>query len=181
MPTKLTEPIEDRLRGFFEANIRPSEIHSYNPDQTWPTDNPPDDALVITTNWDDYGDFYPIIVVNQTDSPVLPGSGETNYNGLSGDGSGPTQTATYPVTVSCQAVEGQEYLGNKEPKEIAFSLYQECHHQIQNNTETVDSQYLFSGMTPPTLTKSNTEENGDSTDTWFQYSGTCDVGVINEP
>lgn len=179
MPGKLSEPIEERIQTFLEANIRPSEVFGYDPDQTWSPDNRPEDALVVTPNWDDNGDYYPIIVVNQTDSPVLPNSGETNYNGLGPNG--PNQYQVVPITVSCQAVEGRDYLNGVGPKQLAFALYQECHHQIQSNVTTVDSDYLFAGMTPPTPTKSNTQENGDSTDTWYQYQGSVDVGYINTP
>lgn len=181
MPEKLSEPIEARIRDFLEANIRPSEVYGYDPDQTWSPSNQPDDALIVTTNWDDNGDYYPIVVVNQTDAPVLPNSGETNYNGLQGDGSGPNQYQINPITVSCQAVEGRDYLNGVDPQTLAYALYQECHHQIQNNVTAVDGQYLFAGMTPPTPTKSNTEENGTSTDTWFQYQGSVDVGYIDTP
>ena len=123
MPTKLSEPIEDRLRDWLETNLRASEMEGYDPDQTWSEDSPPDNALIITTNWDDYGDFYPIIVVTDNDeSAALPNSGETNFNGLQGDGSGPNQQANQPITVSCQAVEGQDYLNDTPPKLVAFQL-----------------------------------------------------------
>jgi len=181
MPQKLTERVEKTLRDFFENNLRPAEIEGYDPDQTWVPGNKPDDALIITNNWDDYGDDYPIIVVNQTDGPTLPNSGNTNYNGVQGDGSGPNQYQVKPVTVSCQAVEGKSYLNDTPPQEVARQLYQECHAQIQQNVTDVDQDLLFSGMTPPTPTKSNTEENGDSTDTWYQYQGTVNVGVLNTP
>ena len=181
MPPKLSEAPEDTLRDFFETNIRPAEVEGYDPNQTWSTDNPPNDALVITTNWDNYGDFYPIIVVNQTDSPVLPNSGNTNYNGVQGDGSGRNQYHVDPVTVSCQAVEGRDYLNGTNPKEVARLLYAECHAQIQDNSSAVSNEFIFAGMTQPTLTKSNTEENGTSTDTWYQWQGTVDVGIIDTP
>ena len=182
MPTKLTDPIDDTLRDFFENNIRPSEVLGYNPDQTWPEDNPPDDALIVTTNWDEYGDFYPIIVVTDNENaPVVPNSGETNYNSLQGDGSGPNQYLNQPITVSCQATEGKDYLTGVGPKTVARKLAQECHQLIQTNSEGVSSEYIWNGATPPIHTQSNTEENGTSTDTWHQYSLTVDVGYINEP
>jgi len=182
MPTKLSEPIEDRLREWIEANIRPSEVDGYDPNQTWPEDNPPNDALIVTTNWDEYGDFYPVVVVTDDDNgAVVPNSGETNFNGLQGDGSGVNQTTTQPVTISCQATEGQDYLSGDGPKLTAFRLAQEVHQLFQDNAEGVDSDYLFNGATPPVHTRSNTEENGDSTDTWHQYQFTVDVGYVNTP
>jgi len=182
MPPKLTNPIDETLRDFFETNIRPSEVLGYDPDQTWSEDTPPDDALIITTNWDDYGDFYPVIVVTDNDNgPVVPNSGETNYNSLSGNGSGPNQYQNQPITVSCQATEGNDYLTGAGPKEVARKLAQECHKQIQLNSEGVDSEYIWNGATPPIHTRSNTEENGTSTDTWHQYQITVDVGYIITP
>jgi len=181
MPQKLSDRPEQLVRDFLADNLRPSEIEGYDPQQTNPDAS---DFLPVTTDWSTRGDYYPIISVIETDGPSVPNSGNTNYNGLQGNGSGPNQYAIYPVTVSCQAAEidgSGGYRNGVDAATIIYKLYQECHHQIQNNTETAINEAQFAGMTPSTVTRSNEETDSGSTLEWYQRQGTVNVGVINEP
>ena len=86
--------------------------------------------------------------------------------------------------MSCQAVElenSSAYLNSVDANDLVHTLYQEVHHQIQNNPTTAISEALHSGLTPPTFTKSAEETDSGSTLTWFQAQGTAQVGVINTP
>jgi len=62
---------------------------------------------------------------------------------------------------------------------LAFEIYQEIHHQIQNNVTSVNDEFLFSGMTPPTTVR-DSGEDGD-TGNFFQQQGTVAIGVLDTP
>jgi len=88
------------------------------------------------------------------------------------------------VNISVQAVQspnGGGYRNGTSARDITFTIYQECNDRIQNNVTTAISEALFAGMTPPTVTRSNTEANGGSTTTWIQQAGTINLGVLNTP
>jgi len=181
MPTQLSEPIEEKVRQYFVDNIRTGEIEGYDPTQT---DESASDFLPITADWSMRGDYYPIISVRETDGPTIPNSGNTNFNGMQGDGSGPNQYYIQPVTVSAQAVQvpsGGGYRNSTDAKKIVRELYDEAHHQIQTNIGAIDSEIEFAGMTPPTTTRSTEETDSGNTITRIQKQGVCNVGVIDEP
>jgi hypothetical protein len=183
MPTALSEPAEELIRQFFTDNIVPSNVEGYDPRETDPQQT---DFLPVVTDWSFRGDYYPVISVLETDSPVIPNSGNTTYNGVQGDGSGPNQMNVKFVTVSCQAVQskdgdGAKYRNGKEANALVKSLYDECHRLIQNNSTTAVSEALPVGMTPPTTTRSNEETDSGSTITWIQRQGTVNIPVINTP
>lgn len=181
MPQKLSEPPEELLRQFLTDNIRPTEIEGYDPTQT---DETASDFLPVTSSWNKFGDTYPIIFVGEQNGPTVPNSGETGFNGLQGDGSGPNIYNIKNVTVSCQAVElenSSAYRNGVSASALAYTLYQECLHQIQNNSETAISEAVFVGMTPSTQTKNSEETDSGSTLQWIQRQGTAYIGVINEP
>jgi len=178
MPQTLSERPEELLRQFFVANLRPNEIEGYNPKQT---DQTATDFLPITDDWSDYGDYYPVVAVQETDGPTVPNSGVTNYNGQQGDGSGPNQTTTYNITVSCQAVQNGPYRNSVDYDTLTKTLYDECHTQVQTNSPSAIDEALTIGMTPPTQTRSEQELDSGSTETWVQRQGTVAVTVINTP
>lgn len=185
MVTTLTEPVEEQLRQFITDEIRPAEIEGYDPQQTDPT---ADDHLPVSSDYSQWGDAYPAVFVREGDGaggPTVPGSGNTGYNGLQGDGSGVNQTAIYNVLVSVQAVKPAEdmdmYLNGVRAETLVFKIYQEIHQQIQTNAEDALSEALFVGLSPPTVTRDNEGTDSGSTATWVQRQGTATVGVINEP
>ena len=178
MPSKLSERPEELVRQFLVDNIRTAEIHGYDPQQT---DTTATDFLPVTSDWSFRGDYYPIISVREDDGPTVPNSGETNYNGLAGDGSGPTQFTTYPINISVQAVQEGAYLNGVSAEDLVYDIYSECHTQIQTNAETAVSEAHFVGMTPPTVTRSTDEPDSGDTITWVQRAGTISMGVTNTP
>ena len=181
MPQKLSERPEELVRQFLVESLRPAEIEGYDPQQT---DETATDFLPITSDWSFQGDYYPVISVRETDGPILPNSGNTNYNGIQGDGSGPNQYTVFPINIAVQAVQaanGMGYRNGTSARDITFQIYQECNDRIQNNVTSAVDEALFVGMTPPTVTRSNTEANGGSTTTWIQQAGTINLGVLNTP
>lgn len=178
MPQKLSERPEELVRQFLVDNIDSTAVEGYDPQQT---DSTQSDFLPVTNDWSDWGDYYPVIVVQETDGPTVPNSGNTNFNGQQGNGSGPNQYNVKNITLSCQAVEGQSYRNSVEPEDLTYTLYQECHHQIQNNATTAISEALFIGVTPSTQTRSSSETDSGSTETWIQRQGTITMGVLNTP
>lgn len=176
MPQKLSERPEELVAQFLRDNLRPAEIEGYNPQQTDPQET---DFLPITSDWSFRGDYYPLISVRETDGPTIPNSGNTNYNGIGPNG--PNQYTIYPITISCQAVQEGSYLNSTEAETLVHDLYQECHHQIQNNATTAINESLFVGMTPATVTRSTDEADSGSTISWIQRQGTIRMGVINTP
>lgn len=176
MPSKLSEKPEETLRDYLETNLRPAEIEGYTPNQTWTVDSPPDDALPIVTDWSDRGDYYPIIVVNETEGPQVPGSGSTNANGMGPNGT--NQYTVRNVTIACEAVEGEGYLNGVEAEALADALYSEVRAVLQQDTDAVPEGVWTGVPTPPTY---STEDGGDSTERWHQCQGTVPVGVLNTP
>jgi len=185
MVTKLSGPIEEQVRQYITDNIRPGEIEGYDPTQT---DFTADDHLPVTSDYSRWGDVYPAVFVREGDdagSPSVPNSGNTGFNGLQGDGSGVNQYTIYNVLVSVQAVKPAEdvdvYLNKVSAENLVFDIYQEIHQQVQQNAEDALSEALFTGITPPSVTRSNDSTDSGSTATWIQRQGTITVGVINEP
>ena len=178
MPQSLSERAEELVRQHLIDAIRPTEIHGYDPRQTNRSET---DYLPVSCDWSNRGDHYPIIIVQENSGPQIPNSGNTGFNGQMGDGSGPTQYTIKNVTVSCQTLEGGAYLGGVNYDDLVKALYDECHHQFQNNTETAVSEALFAGMTPPTYSRNTEETDSGSTITWMQAQGTVNVGVLDTP
>lgn len=180
MPQALDGRAEEKVRQFLSDSIRSTEIQGYDPQQTDPKAS---DFLPITNDWSDYGDAYPIIVVQETDGPTVPNSGNTNANGMKPTGEGLNQTAVYNVTVSCQAVqmEGQgTYRNGTEYDDLVEDLYAECFYQFQNTRQAVNGSLWTGMLPPPTQTRSTEETDSGSTITWIQRTGSVPVGVINE-
>jgi len=179
MPQKLTtQPIE-KIRRFILNNARKAEMEGYDPNQN---DSQQTDYLPVTKDWSRRGGYYPIVLVTQAGGPVIPNSGETNYNGMQGDGSGPNQQANHQVQVTVVTSQDGAYLGtDTDYYDIAHTIYSEIKFQIQEETKG-DSETLFQGgLTPPTITRSNEESDSGSTSTWYQLAGTVPVGIMYEP
>lgn len=177
MPQKLSEPIEDQVRKYIVENITPSNIEGYDPKQT---DTTKQDFILVTSDNDDWGDYYPLIYVSEQDGPTVPNSGNTNANGLQSDGSGTNQTTVYPITVSVQALENGPYLNGVSYDDLVFTIYQEIHSLFGGGVNLTDSLWVGE-LTPGTQTRSTDEPDSDSTDTWCQRQGTLSVGVIYTP
>jgi len=177
MPQKLSEPVEDKIRKYIINNASVSGLEGYNPTQT---DTTASDFILVTSDNDDYGDYYPLIYVSEQDGPTVPNSGNTNANGLAGDGSGTNQFTTYPVTISVQAVENGPYLNSVDYDELVFSIYQEI-HSLLGGQVTIDETLYVGELTPGTQTRSSDETDSGSTDTWVQRQGTLPVGVQYTP
>jgi len=177
MPTKLSEPLEDQVRKYIVNNITPSEIQGYDPTQT---DTTSSDFILVSSDNDDYGDYYPLIWVSEGDNgPTIPNSGDTNINGLQGDGSGPNQTAVKDVTVAVQAVQNGPYLNDTAYDQLVFEIYAELQSVFTNTTAISDS--LTTGrLTPPTITRSSDQQDS-STESWIQRSGTVPITTIYTP
>lgn len=177
MVQKLSERLEEQVRQYITDNIRPTEIEGYDPQQTDPTAS---DFLPTTCDWSQYGDTYPVIVVQETDGPVIPNSGNTNSNGIQGDGSGVNQYAVHPVTISVQAVQGDSYRNSTDYDDLVQSIYAEVKFQFKDVDAVSDG--IFTGtLTPPTATRSTDETDSGSTETWYQHQGTLPVGILYEP
>lgn len=177
MPQKVTEPLEAQIRQYLVDNIRPAEMHGYDPQQTDPTAA---DILPISNDWSDYGDTYPVIVVQENNGPTIPNSGNTNVNGIQGDGSGTNQTAVHPITISVQATQDGDYLNNVDYQTLVTDIYAECRFQLKD-VDAVSNALYTGDMTPPTQTRSNEETDSGSTVTWLQRQGTVPVGFRYTP
>jgi hypothetical protein len=176
--SKLSERAEELLRQFLSDRIRPAEMQGYDPQQT---DTTADDFLPVTNDWSDFGDTYPILVVQETDGPSVPGGGNTNVTGLQGDGSGVNQYTIFNLTISAQAVQGDDYLNDTEADDLAHDIFSEARKQCQLNTTALD-ETLWLGPPPPgTQTRSTEETDSGSTETWVQRQATVPVGVQFEP
>jgi len=138
------------------------------------------DYILVTSDNDDYGDYYPLIYVSEQDGPTIPNSGNTNANGLQGDGSGTNQTTTYPITISVQAVENGPYLDNIDYDDLVFEIYQEI-HSLFGGEVSIDETLYVGELSPGTQTRSSDETDSGSTDTFVQRQGTLPVGVIYTP
>jgi len=178
MPSKLSERPEELVRQFLVDNLRVSELGGYDPQQT---DTTATDFLPVTSDWSFRGDYYPIISVREDDGPTIPNSGNTNYNSLQGDGSGPNQFAVYPITISCQAVQEGAYLTGVNAQNLVKDLYSECKDRVQNNAGKDLGGGQLLGMTPPTVTRSTDEPDSSDTITWVQRQGTIRFSVVDEP
>jgi len=176
MPSKLSERPEELVRQYLTDNLTPSEMQGYNPQQTDPTAS---DFLPVTTNWSDWGDTYPKIVVTEREGPQIPNSGSTNANGMGPNGT--NQYSVHNVTLSCQAVEGESYRNGVEAEDLVHDLYSEVHSTLQNAPDAI-GEALWTGLpTPPTTTTSQDETDSGSTVTWIQRQGTVPVGVLYTP
>lgn len=181
MPQKLSERPERLLRQFLTDSIRPNEVQGYDPQQTDTTAN---DFLPVITDWSERGDYYPIISITETEGPTVPNGGESGYQSVRGDGTGPNQYIIYNITLSCQAVElegSSAYLNGTSPEDLVDDLFQECHHQIQNNATTAISEAAFISLTPATQTRSSDQTDSGSTLEWIQRQSTAQMGVLNTP
>lgn len=179
MPQALDSRAEEKVRQFLVDAIRPAQVQGYDPQETDPTAS---DFLPITNDWSDFGDTYPLIVVQETDGPTVPNSGTTNANGLKPTG-GLNQMAVYNVTVSCQAVQmnGQgAYRNNTDFDDLVEELYAECFYQFQNTRQAVNGSLWTGLLPPPTQTRNQEETDSGSTITFVQRQGSVPVGVINE-
>jgi len=178
MPQKLSEPIEDQIREYVVNNIQPSEIQGYDPTQN---DTTASDFILVTSDNDNYGDYYPLIFVSNNQDATVPGGGETNITSVQGDGSGNNQNAQYGVTIQCQAVENGPYLNNTAYDQLAFELYQEVKYQIAQADASDFNDFQYVGQLPPSPNERSSDEQDSSTETWIQYAGTFPVGVIFNP
>jgi len=176
--SKLSERAEEKLRQFLVDNIRPAEVQGYDPQQTDPTAS---DFLPVSNDWSDYGDTYPIVVVQETEAPTVPGGGATNVTSVQGDGSGPNQLTVFNITLSAQAVQGESYRNGVSAADLVQDLFAECKKQCQLNT-TALSETVWLGMPPPGVqTRSTEETDSGSTETWVQRQSTVPVGVLYTP
>ena len=180
MTTRLKQRPEDLVRIYIAENIDPAEIQGYDPTQS---DRQAIDFLPVTTDWSERGNQYPFIAVRELDGPTIPDSGNSNYNSLQADGSGPNQQAIYPVTVSVQTMEGGGYLNGVDHDDLAQEIYDEVFQVIQDGAgaELDNTGVQLLGMTPPTTTRSNNEDGNTDTQTWLQKQGTVNVQFIDTP
>lgn len=178
MPQQPSERIEEKVRQYLADNLQPTELHGYDPRQTNPSST---DYLPVTCDWSKRGSTYPLIFVGEQSGPALPNSGNTNSNGMQGDGSGSNQTAVHTITISVQTMEGGAYLDSMDYDDLAHDLYWEVHSVLQSAAPDAIDEALFSGVpTPPTPSR-NPDTGGSDTDTWFQASGTVPVGYLYSP
>jgi hypothetical protein len=178
MPAQLSEPVEDQVRKYIIQNISSSEIGGYDPTQG---DTTQSDYILVTSDNDDYGDYYPLIYVSQSDNgPIIPNSGNTNVNGIQGDGSGTNQRAIQDVTISVQAVENGPYLNSADYDDLVAEIYSGLHDLLDGNI-TLESGVRMHRLTPPTQTRSSDETDSGSTDTWIQHTGTVPVDIQYTP
>jgi len=178
MPQKLSEPIEDQVRKYVVDNADPSAMEGYDPTQT---DTTASDYILVTSDNDDWGDYYPLIYVSETESPTVVGGGQTNATGLQSDGSGTNQYSIYTVTLSVQAVENGPYLNSVAYDELVFTIYQELRSIFNAGRDEISDSLWVGSLTPPTQTRSSDETDSGSTDTWCQRQGTLPVGIQYTP
>lgn len=178
MPQKLTERPEEKFRQFIVDTIDPVDIHGYDPTQTDPTET---DFIPVTSDWSSRGEHYPLIYIGEDSGPSVPNSGNTNSNGLQGDGSGINQTAVHTITISVQVTEGGAYLNGVDYDVLAQDIYTEIRHELQKAAPDAVSEGLYTGIpTPPTFTR-DPGETDSSTEGWMQAQGTVPYGVLYEP
>lgn len=174
MPQKLSEKVEDQLRKYLVNNIRPSEIEGYDPTQS---DTTASDFILVTSDNDNYGDYYPLIFVSNNSGTSVPGGGETNVTSIQGDGSGHNQRARYTPEIQCQAVENGPYRNNTDYDDLAFTLYQEVKYQIKQATAADIADFSSIGELTPAPIDRSSDEQDSSTETWAQYAGTVPIDV----
>jgi len=176
MPSKLTQRPEESIRQFLVDNIRSSEIETYDPTQTNPQAN---DYLPITTDYSRWGETFPMVWVGEQDSPTVPGGGESGYNSIDGSGNGPNIYEIHNITVSVQTMEtdsGAGYLNQTDYDTLAFQIYQEIKHQIQNNSTDL-APFSFLGITPSTPLR----DAGTDTSSFYQEQATIYAGFLDTP
>jgi len=173
MVQKLSERPEKLVRDFLADNLRKSELNDYDPQQT---DTQAVDYLPITNDYSRWGETFPMIWVGEQESPNTPGGGESGYSSVQGDGSGPNQYTQHNITVSVQTKQGGGYLNGVDYDDLAYTLYQEVHAQVQNNTTTGIDELVMT-ITPPGQTR---ETEGDTT-SFYQRQGTIQSYYVNEP
>lgn len=177
MPQKLSQRPEEFVRQYIIDNARPSEMAGYDPQQT---DTQATDFMPVTTSYSKWGETFPMVWVGETDGPVIPNAGETNYNSIQGDDSGANTRANHNITVSVQTTEGGAYLNSTDYDDLAFDIYSEIRYQMQQELN-LSSETIFDGaLTPGTPVRSPTEEDGD-TFGFYQLQGTVPLGVIYTP
>jgi len=174
MPPKLSEPIEDQLREYVVNNIRPSEIEGYDPTQS---DTTASNFILVTSDNDNYGDYYPLIFIGNNGGATVPGGGDTNITSIQGDGSGNNQRAQYNVTIQCQAVENGPYRNDVAYDTLAFELYQEVKFQLKDASASDIADFSSIGELPPSPNNRSSDEQDNSTETWIQYSGDVPIEV----
>ena len=178
MPPKLSEPIEDQIRDYVVSEIDPTEIQGYDPTQS---DTTASDFILVTSDNDNYGDYYPLIFVSNNEDGTVPGGGETNITSIQGDGSGNNQRAQYTVTIQCQAVENGPYLNDTDYDQLAFELFQEVKLRIKEADESDFNDFSSVGELTPSPIDRSSDEQDSSTETWVQYSGTVPITVEYTP
>jgi len=178
MPQQLSERPEETIRQYLTTAVRPSEIEGYDPRQT---DTQANDYLPFTTDYSRWGETYPMVWFGEEDSPTVPGGGESGYSSISGSGAGPNIYEIHNITVSVQTLEsdnGAGYLNSTEYDTLAFEIYQEIKHQIQNNATDLDP-FSFIGITPSTPLRDAGEES--DTTTFYQEQATIYAGFLDTP
>jgi len=178
MVQKLTDRIEDQIRGYLVDNIRPAEIEGYDPTQS---DTTASDFILVTSDNDNYGDYYPLIFISNNAGASVIGGGETNISSIQGDGSGNNQNAQYTVTIQCQAVENGPYLNGVSYDDLAFTLFQEVKFQIKQAQYSDFTDLTYIGELTPAPVERSSSEQDNSTQTWSQFAGTVPVGVRYTP
>lgn len=179
MPAKLSEPLEDQIRKYIVQNATPSEMRDYDPTQS---DTTASDFIVVTSDNDDYGDYYPLIYVSEVDNgPTIPDSGNTNINGVQGDGSGRNQYAIRDVTISVQAVQNGPYPNGVAYDQLVFEIYQEVKQTLKEASTSDFADFQWVGeLTPATLNRSSDQQD-NSTETWAQKTGNLPIGLQYTP
>jgi len=178
MPPKLSAPIEDQLREYIVNNIRPSEIEGYDPTQS---DTTASDFILVTSDNDNYGDYYPLIYISNNAGTSVPGGGDTNITSIQGDGSGNNQRAQYTPTIQCQAVENGPYRNDTAYNQLAFELYQEVKFQLKEASASDFTDFSSVGELEPADIDRSSDEQDSSTETWAQYAGTVPIEVQFTP
>jgi len=182
MPQQLSQRPEESIRQFLVDNIRSAQIQGYDPQQTNPSAT---DYLPITSDYSRWGETFPMVWVGEQSEATTPGGGESGYNSMQGDGSGPNFYEIHSITVSVQTTEtenGSGYLNQTDYDTLAFQIYQEIKQQVQNNANaetTALDPFTFVGITPSTPTREATEEG----DTAAFYQEQCQIfaGVLDTP
>jgi hypothetical protein len=179
MPTqKLPEKVEDQVRKYLVDALRPAEIEGYDPTQG---DTTAQDYILITSDNDNYGDYYPLIYVSNNAGASVIGGGDTNISSIQGDGSGNNQNAQYSVTIQCQAVENGPYLNDTKYDTLAFELFQEVKYQLKQADKSDFDGFSYVGELTPSGVERSSDAQDNSTETWAQYSGTVPVGALLVP
>lgn len=172
MPTQLSENPEEKVRQLLTDEWDNTNTAGYDPTITDPTNS---NFLPISTNWNS-GDIYPIITVTNND-PTVPGGGETGFQSVQGDGSGPNQQRFENMLVTIQAAEDTEYNSSLTAHEVCQTLSAEIDRIIIDNVNApTDSDVCNYFPAPFTHTIA-----GDSTPRTHQYQATITLNWIRTP